>query len=156
MLLQGLPLPSPSMVSTCSLPPPQARPSSPPLPPIEEQQHTFEEPEDTVGQARLNSLGTSTAVATPNASAAATASTMSTTAAATIASCSAQMSLQPPLSSPSIVSPPSRTTLWRRRKAESCSDQHTHMKKTRVAQRGYCCKTCGQPSNKGRRFLVGD
>ena len=133
------------MVSTCSLPPPQARPSSPPLPPIKEQQHTFEEPEDTVGQARLNSLGTSTAVATPNASAAATASTMSTTL-----SCSLFPIHRQPLSSPSIVSPPSCTTLWRRRKAESCSDQHTPTKKTRVAQRGYCCKTCGQLTKQQR------
>ena len=48
MLIQGLPLPSPSVCAAQPLPPARQRPSSPP--PTPTHPHTFYEPEDTTGR----------------------------------------------------------------------------------------------------------
>lgn len=60
--MQGLSLPLPSVVSCCPLPPLQTRPTEVPPPP--QQPHIYDEPPDTVGQARVRGAFTTTATIT--------------------------------------------------------------------------------------------
>ena len=125
LLLQGLSLPSPSVCSLTPLPPLQERPVSPP-PPLE-QPHTFDEPEDTLGQAQVRGVP-------PSAG--------------------ASLSVPPP-PSPTLTSAPkpeqpcstSRTTDWRRRKHADLGLEPTAPKKPR---KEYSCRFCGQPMSAGK------
>ena len=130
-LMQGLSLPSPSMVSASPLSPVQSRPTE--LPPPPQQPLTFEDLPDTVGQAWVNDSS-----ADPSTSSMQPPSTSST---------------QPPfpstlsLASTVTVATTSRTTDWRRRKREA--ETSYSVKKQRVERKGYTCRSCGQPMNKG-------
>ena len=167
-LLQGLPLPSPSLTATLPLLPPQERPISPPLPPANP--HHFDEPADLVGQACVRGStstplrATTTPVLVPTSVA------------------SQQPLLQPPpLTSASVPQPPlltsvpqqliltstvsqplvptatvSRTTEWRRRKAAAAAaagsggDTSSSTSVQPPSKRKvYTCRICQQPFSKG-------
>ena len=139
-------MPSPSMVSDTPLPPVQARPTA--LPPPPQPQHVYDEPPDTVGQARVRG-STTTATAT-------VAGTSTVSSQPSTSSLPPQPSQQLAQSTPPsqaltvVVGTTSRTTDWRRRKREAEAMDSGNVKKLKVERKGYTCRVCGQPMNKSR------
>lgn len=171
--MQGLSLPSSSMVTCCPLPPLQTRPTE--LPPPPQQPHSFDEPPDTVGQAWVRGTFTTAATTTSTTNIIVTAepstalptfsiqtspsstspSLMSTTVATTQHATSLPTSsVTVPLSSlPSVATTVSRTTAWRQRKRKAEAIASCSIKKPREQQQGYTCHICGKPMNKCKCLL---
>lgn len=117
ILLQGLSLRQEPPCTSDSLPPPAELPSTPSPPPS--QPFIFAEPEDTVGQARLGRKSI-----TP---------TLTTLASLASTSASPPSLTTPPV--PTVSTPVSRTTEWRRR---------TKGERTFKARKEYTCRQCNQ------------
>lgn len=140
LLMQGLSLPTRRVCSASPLPAAQLRPTSPPPPP--QQPHIFDEPVDTVGQAKVRGMPPPTLVIAPS-SATTTICTVNPPAVATCTS-----ALIPAVPSPSV----SRTTQWRqRKKASSQSATPSVMVSTGSTtttcpgRKEYCCRICSKP-----------
>ena len=135
MLMQGLPLPSPSVCTPKPLPPAKQRPSSPPLTPTNP--HVFHEPADTSGRACVRgSLRRITPAPLPVQS---TLPTPATSDTPVFQPTSNVFQLEEAEVKTTIVS---RTTAWRQRKR---SASVSTLPSAQASTRKYTCTICGDP-----------